>query len=241
MPKQEILPPERMVAVQRPERLVPAVPVPSFNTGGFIDSAITGWQANYTTRAVQALTRRDLAKVELFDAQTKVVESTIRKQETLLRYQETPERLAHELAVRRVRRANEYREAQHHYEMNEVRRLKELTQAEKDLTHAKAELTHARTLLVDAEQQLRAQQEHGYFNYELAHKKKAVELLDVALSEAERRLILKQHVRELDTADADAVDEALYSARAELNASGLDCSRLDAAIDARKSKRNGDE
>ena len=70
-------------------------------------------------------------------------------------------------------------------------------------------------------------------------KKKAIELLDVALSEAERRLILKQHVRELEGPDhfSSAAEDALYAARTELNASGLDSSRLDAAIDARTRTR----
>ena len=96
--------------------------------------------------------------------------------------------------------------------------------------------------MVDAQQQLKAQRDHGYTTYELAWKKKYCDLLDVELSTAERRAILRQHMAELeepaggliDQTD-DAIDDALYEKRAQLNASGLDTSKIDAELDRRKS------
>lgn len=222
----------------RPKNALVTVKVP----GVAVNSMMAKWQFENRTRAVDALTRLNHSEAALFQAQTEVVETTIKKREALFRLQELPERLGHELAVRRMERANSFREAQHSYEVNEARRITELIRAETEHMHAKSELARARTTLTDAEQQLRAQKEHGYFNYELAHKKKSLELLDLELSEAERRALLKQHVRELEVGETladqdDVVDDALYAKRAELNASGLDCSRLDAAIEVRKAKR----
>jgi hypothetical protein len=153
---------------------------------------------NHTSKTVTALTQLNTSEAALFDSQTAVVESAIKKREALLRYQEQPERWGHELEVRRVQRSNEMREAQHHYEVNEYRRIKEVTHMQAELTHAKAVLTNARTVLVDAEQQLSAQRKHGELNYEIAHKKKNLELLDIELSEKERRALMRKQLEELD-------------------------------------------
>ena len=70
-------------------------------------------------------------------------------------------------------------------------------------------------------------------------------LLDIELAIAERRAILRQHFAELDramreanagSADADTMDNALYQARAQLNAHGLDTSAIDTILE-RRNKR----
>jgi hypothetical protein len=68
-------------------------------------------------------------------------------------------------------------------------------------------------------------------------------MLDIELSAAERRAILRQHTTQFEeqqeqralsapNPDKDLMLDALYSARAELLASGLDTTRIDAAIAA---------
>jgi hypothetical protein len=146
---------------------------------------------------------------------------------------ELPEILANDLARRRVDRAEELRRVQHQHELNETRRM--------------TELAHAQVVLVDAQQALAAQRDYGYTTYELGWKKKQCEILDVELNAAERRAILRQHLAELEqqhgaeqrggshaAASDDALDDALYEARAQLNANGLDTSRIDAMIERRK-------
>jgi hypothetical protein len=78
-------------------------------------------------------------------------------------------------------------------------------------------------------------------------KKRNCEMLNVDLSTAESRAILRQHFAELDQPDlngtgvrADASDielDALYDARAQLLANGLDTRRIDALIERRRRKR----
>jgi hypothetical protein len=91
---------------------------------------------------------------------------------------------------------------------------------------------------VDARQALKAQRDHGYGRYELEWKKRSCEILDVELNAAERRAILQQHLAELDGSEcADganaekpsdaALDDALYEARAQLLANGIDTSTID--------------
>ena len=172
---------------------------------------------------------RTRAEAGLFDAQTQVIDSYVKRQRAGHRLQELPEILANDRARRRIERADELRETQNNYELAELRRL--------------GTIAHAETAMVDAQQQLKAQRDHGYTTYELAWKKKYCDLLDVELSTAERRAILRQHMSELEEPAAghgptdhtdDAIDDALYEKRAELNASGLDTSRIDAELERRK-------
>jgi hypothetical protein len=123
----------------------------------------------------------------------------------------------------------------HRHEVAEIHRLAELAYVERELS--------------DAQQALKAQRDYGYSNYELEWKKRNCEMLDVELSAAERRAILREHLAELDQADVDrtqsvradvgdaALDDALYEARAQLLANGLDVGRIDTLIDRRRIKR----
>lgn len=210
----EILPPMRTV-VAKP--VVPTVNVPGVGHHGAVESYFATRRYNSTTRTTDALTRLNHSEAKLFDAQTQVVESTIKKREALFRLQELPERLGQELAVRRVHRANELRQAQHQYEVAEYQRL--------------TEITHCETALTDARQQLAAQRKYGDSTYELAWKKKHLEMLDVELNAAERRVVLRQHRIELENPSGDDAEERLYRERAEALADGDD-SAIEEEIDA---------
>jgi hypothetical protein len=230
MSNQEILPPLRTTElVSRPESAAVTVSPPRIRPGGIIESTLTRWEAQRHARTIDAISVRTRAEGALHDAQTQLIDSYVKRQRAGHRLQELPEILANDRARRRTERADELRETQHNYELAELRRL--------------GAIAHAETALVDAQQQLKAQRDHGYTTYELAWKKKYCDLLDVELSTAERRAILRQHMAELeepaahgltDQAD-DAIDDALYEKRAELNASGLDTSKIDAELERRKS------
>lgn len=235
MAKQEILPPLRSsTQLARRESAAVTVSPPRINTGGIIETTLTRWEAQRHTRTIHALTAKRQAEVALTEVQTQLVESHIKRQRALYRLQELPEVLANDRAVRQSERAETLRQAQHEYETAEMRRL--------------GELAHAEAALVDAQQQLKAQRDYGYTTYELAWKKKNLEMLDVELSAAERRALLRQHIGEIDQSsgnrqaddcDVGEIDDALYERRAQLNASGLDTSRIDAVI-ARRKARTGD-
>jgi len=108
------------------------------------------------------------------------------------------------------------------------------------------EFAHANCALVDAQQALKAQREHGSGSYELEWKKRKSEILDVELTMAERRAVLREHMGEFEDsgetggprADAsdDEVDEALHEARSQLRASGLDTGKIDAVLIRRDGK-----
>jgi hypothetical protein len=201
---------------------------PRIHPGGIIESTLTRWEAQRHARTIDAMAVRTRAEAGLFDAQAQVIDSYVKRQRAGHRLQELPEILANDRARRRIERADELRETQNNYELAELRRL--------------GTIAHAETALVDAQQQLKAQRDHGYTTYELAWKKKYCDLLDVELSTAERRAILRQHMAELEepvggglTDQTDnAIDDALYEKRAQLNASGLDTSKIDAELERRK-------
>lgn len=188
--------------------VTPTVNVPSVHTGGFVGSLLTTWESNSTRRAVDALTKLDTSKAALFNAQLAVIESTIRRKEALVRLQELPERLGHELAVRRMLRANEFRQVQHVYEVNELTRL--------------TELAHRETELTDARQQLAAQQKYGDSTYELAWKKKHLEMLDVEMNAEERRAVLRQHRINLSGELEGSGEDDAHRRRSEALADGKD-------------------
>jgi hypothetical protein len=235
--KYEIIPPSRggLPTVRNEDRGVTVTPL-RINPGGIIESTLTRWEANRHGRTIGAIAARTRAESDLFDAQTQALASYCKRQEAAFRLQELPEVLANDLARRRVERSEELRRVQHQHDLAETRRMTELAQAQ--------------VILVDAQQALAAQRDHGYTTYELGWKKKQCEMLDVELNAAERRAILRQHLAELERQDAserrdnsdsrgsdDDIDDALYEARAQLNANGLDSSRIDAAIDRRKVSR----
>ena len=89
-----------------------------------------------------------------------------------------PEIIATDRARRRAERADDLRDVYHRHEIAETRRLTELAHVEREL--------------LDVQQALNAQRDHGYSSYELEWKKRTCEMLDVELSAAERRAILRQ-------------------------------------------------
>jgi len=198
------------VTIARPQSAIVTVAVPGARTGGYVQSAVNEWRWRYTAKAVDSLTKLNHSEAALFNAQTAVVEATIKKRDVLFRLQELPEKLGHELAVRRVERADTYRQAQHRYEVNEAQRRTELT-------HAEVALTHGKTALTDARQQLKAQEKHGDSTYELAWKKKHLEMLDVEMNAEERRTVLRQHRISLEHEPRGAAEQ-----RAEALADGDD-------------------
>ncbi|WP_292530869.1 hypothetical protein [Methylocystis sp.] len=235
MSKQQLIPPMRVLpSEQHAETMATIVPVRS-QPGGLIDGYFNRVEARSHTKTFSALTARTSAEAELFDAQKGLIEAYGRRQRALAELHELPEILASERATRRAERADQLRQAQHRYEVAEVKRL--------------TELAHVETTLVDAQQALRAQREYGYTTYELAWKKKYLELLDVELGHAERLAILRQHDKSLAKAlsarrsqtinasiSDDAVDDTLHTQRSELAASGLDTSRIDSLIERRKAR-----
>jgi hypothetical protein len=160
------------------------------------------------------------------------MDSYIKRQRVVGRLQELPEIIATDRARRRAERGEELREVHHRHDITGTRRLTELAYVEREL--------------LDAQQSLKAQRDHGYGSYELEWKKRSCEMLDVELSAAERRAILREHLAGVDQsngtgtvngssqADDAALDDALYEARAQLLANGLDTSRIDALLQRRK-------
>ena len=155
--------------------------------GGPISSTLMGWTAQRHTRTLTAVAARTRAEGDLFDAQSETMESYVKRQRVLTRVQELPEIIGTDRARRRAERAEELREVYHRHEVAEAHRL--------------AEVAHVERELLDAQQALKAQRDYGYSNYELEWKKRNCEILDVELSAAERRAILREHLAELDQSE----------------------------------------
>ena len=231
MAKMEILSPLRTnLPARRIESGVPAAP-PRVNPGGIISSTLTRWEAQRHSQAISAVAERTRSEASLLDAQTTALESYVKRQRAGARVQELPEIIANDRAIRRTERAEELRQVQHHHEVAEVRR--------------QTEVAHADRVLVDARLALKAQRDHGYASYALEWKKRKCEILDVELSMAERKAILSEHMGGIDgskdtglrgDASDSEVDEALYEARSQLRASGLETGKIDAVLVRRGTK-----
>jgi hypothetical protein len=202
------------------------------NPGGALSSTLIRWEANRHARVISAVAERARAEANLFDAQTQALESYAKRQRVAARVQELPEIIGNDRAIRKIERTEELRQIQHRYETAEKQR--------------KAEVAHADRVLLDARQALKAQREHGYDSYALELKKRNCEILDVELSMAERKAILREHMGQFEDspesrgsrpdASDDEVDEALHEARSQLRASGLDTSKIDVVIARRGAK-----
>jgi hypothetical protein len=188
MPKQEILPPVRLTPVVQtvqpvvrpePDNVWSTARSLTVTTGDPISSALTRWRAERHTRTIKALTIWTDAEAAYFESLNKQVQSYTKLRRSAYELAELPEAYAAEKAVRRVMRANHLRQAQHTYEVDEFQRLTEVTRKETELT--------------DARQQLTAQRKYGESTYELAWKKKHVEMLELELDAVERRELLRQH------------------------------------------------
>ncbi len=236
MAKVELMPPSkgRSLALRSNNVPVPVTP-PRMNPGGIVSSTLIRWEANRHARAISAVAERTRAEASLFDAQTQALEAYAKRQRAGARVQELPEIIANDRAIRRAERAEELRQIQHQSELAETRR--------------QTDIAHADCALVDARQALQAQRDHGYDSYALEWKKRKCEILDVELSTAERKAVLREHMSEFeDSAESgrlrpgasdNDVDEALHEARSQLRASGLDTGRIDAVL-ARRGGRSSD-
>jgi hypothetical protein len=227
--------PLRPQPAARREHGVVSVSRERVNPGGIISSTLMQWTAERHTRTLTAVAARTRAEGNLFDAQSEAMESYFKRQRVLARVQELPEIIATDRARRRAERAEELRGVYHQHEVSDVHRLTELANVER--------------ALLDAQQALQAQRDYGYSSYELEWKKRSCEMLDVELSAAERRAILREHLAELDQADASRtesvsanasqaeLDDSLYEARAQLLANGLDTGVIDTVIERRRARK----
>ena len=171
-----------------------------------------------------------VAARDLFDAETRVIESRIKSREASYRLQELPDAFESDARRRSAERAEAMRAVEHQTEMAELRRATERAQAE--------------AALVAAEQAAIVQRERGY---ELASKKRICEALDLDLALAEREAILQQHLAErrqvtqrlagATHVNGGALEEALHQARAQLRASGLDTRALDEILGGGRAQR----
>jgi hypothetical protein len=228
----EIIPPARGEVLAPDDTAQPWALAPSSSLDGFFSSATTRWRAGRRTRTLQTLTKTMDAARELFAAETRAIESRIRSQEAAYSLQELPGTQESEAARIRAERAEAMREVEHRNEMAELRRA--------------TERAHAEAMLATAQQTASLERERGY---ELASKKRTSELLDVELALAERETILRQHLAEqrqfaMTRSSAAAPEmsgspmkEALYQARAQLLAHGLDTSVLDDLLGHRPARR----
>lgn len=234
MSKNETLPTTRVLPSDRHLKTMMNIVPPRSNPGGMIDGYFTRVGAEHQAKTFGAITARTGAEAELFEAQKGLIESYGRRQRALAELHELPEILAAERATRRADRAETLRQAQHRYEVAELKRMTELAQVD--------------AALVDARQALQAQRQFGSTTYELAWRKKYCELLDVQLGAAERLAILRQHDSSLAKAlkgtpalppkvSDEAIDEALFTQQSELAASGLDTSNIDSLIERRKARK----
>lgn len=192
---------------------------------GMFNSMLARREAVRQQRVFHALTARAQAQAQFVNAQTTVAEAYTRRERTAALLAELPEVLATEREYRRAERAEELRELRHRHDLAQNRRAAERAQAE--------------ALLVEAEQALRAQHEYGYAIHELAWKQKRAAMLDLDVDAAERRHLLLEHEQTRNAVPAaleprDDVDAALFEARSQLRASGIDTTKLDTLIAARR-------
>lgn len=227
----EIIPPSRgEVLTGESSRTWPLAP--SREVDGFFPSFSLRLRADRRTRTLEALTKAMVAARDHFDMETQAIESRIKSREAAYRLQELPEFAAHEAAIRHAERAEASREIQHRHELAEVRRATERAQAER--------------ALLAADQATAVERERGY---EILSKRRASEALDLDLALAERQAILRQHFSEEQrtfesryapsstNGSRSSIDEALYQARAQLHAHGLDTSSLDEILESRGLRR----
>ncbi len=205
------------------------------NPGGFVSSTLIRWEAQRHARAISAVTERIRAEANLFDAQTQALESYVKRQRAGARVQELPEIIANDRAMRRAERTEDLRQVRHQHELAEARR--------------RTDMAHADRVLIDARQALQAQREYGYDSYALEWKKRKCEILDIELTMAERKAILREHAAEFEDgpdshglrpdASDDQIEEALHEARSQLRARGLDTGKIDAVIAKRGRAQRG--
>jgi hypothetical protein len=196
------------------------------NADGLFSSMRTRARAARRARTLEALTATMEKAKDYFDARSAAIESCIRAQESEYRLTQTRFAAAERADLERQSRGEELSAIQHRREMAAIRGGAERVEAEAALQAAQHALTAERGLGRD-----------------LAWDRRNVEVMDLAMAIAEREAVMRQHVSgpaQSDTASsgaggADLLEEALYEARGQLRAHGLDTSRIDAVLERRRS------
>jgi hypothetical protein len=242
----EIIPPSRAVQARPPENRdlaeVRHSTPPRVNPGGILSSIPIRWEANAQAKTYDALARRTVAERALVEADTDLGESLIKNVRMRHRFAELREILATDRTKRQIQRNEELRDLRHQVEVAEARRMQELAIADTSLadariglTHARERLTVAQTSLMNAEQALQAQREHGGRYHELGWKQKNGER---ELYIEEQESVLSDHRKRLSRTAQDelqqASDDELLQRRAEMNADGRDTRAVDEVL-ARRS------
>ena len=204
---------------------------------GPIDAWLTRRRADRTARTMQSLVPVAEAHLTLSQKRIALIESRHREFQAQCVLYEAPEKERHALEVRRVQRQEEFRAIQHTHQMAEAKRE---TEWAKENTYR----LQALTAMTDAEQQLQAQRDHGYLTYEIMHRKRQVEMLEIDWSMGERRKLLRLQDREewapnkldnnLDDMSDETIQDALRRYREMLEMDGHDTSKIDALLRRRK-------
>jgi hypothetical protein len=206
---------------------------------GVVSGVSKRWTAQSQARTYDSFAQRAKAKRSLIEADTALDRSLVENARGYHEYKELPEILATDRAKRQIARAEEIREALHEVQMGEVRResdritgAMELTAAHARLTHAQAQLTGSRKVLLNAQQELDAQNLYGPRYHALTWHEKIGER---EMRVEEQQALLSEHRRRVSgLLENGTGDDALYATRDELNAEGGNTSAVDLAIERSK-------
>lgn len=211
----EIIPPGHTLPAARPPVGPPAiVRAPEPPPGNFIDRFFHRLAVEHERDNLALYEDRAKSEAAFWEAQTTAFDKAVQCREAAFR-------LATRHEVLEFEHAHAAREAEHRLQVGELRRRKEMIQAQAELD--------------EAEFSRQAQHDIGPA---LARQARDNSLLDLQLAAEQRRAVLRRYLQEVEgrqaIAPATGVDDALYEARAELQANGLDTSRLDALIEQRR-------
>jgi hypothetical protein len=222
--------PRDVAPVDRPH--VPAAPTdpePRYHSEGPISSWLTRLSAERDARTIGALTNRRRAATAFLEADAAYARKEHDRQLARFELYDLPERLGHELALRRSDRTQQLVGKLHEYTLNRGKR--------------QIELLNMETAITDARQQLEAQQRYGGRMRALEWEKRLHETIDLELDlEAKREMIRNikagdgKEPHPVEHGNEDAVLDALYHYRQKLEANGLDTSKIDAAIREHKQR-----
>ena len=218
----EIIPPGQVgvPTVQRPSSAAGSiVAAPAPPSRDFIGRFFQRKRVNEEIQALTLYEERAKAEQQYWDKQTAALESAMKCREAAFR-QATQGQLVER------QHAEELRELQNRSELAELRRRMEIAQAEATLIAAETGRDCAR--------------DYGSLAQRQRHEN---DLLDLHLAAEERRAVLRQYLDRLQERDqssdprAGAIDDALYEARAQMHAHGLDTTRIDTLIEQRRARR----
>lgn len=214
----EIIPPSRPVSTAISSS-APALPTAyRQDPGGIIAGIPRRLLANSQAQTYDAYAGRSIAQRALVEADTALGKALIDNQRMRQEHSELPEILATDRSLRQLTRGEEVRDLCHQIELAEAKRIRELARVE-------LEMYAEREALLDAEQRLQAQREHGprYHALQWEHR-----INEWDLQVAEQRIVLGEHRRQHGR-DEPSLDD-LHAARDQLNAAGTDTTPIDLAI-----------